>query len=457
MTDEQFERDLRATLDGLAREPAPERLVARVSQIPTREPATWTNGVRRNVATRRFGSLFGLLVAGVAIAVLAIIVRPPAGPSIGASPSASVSPASSPSTSSPSTSSPSTSSPSTSTSSPKPHGAAVPAGFEPISATFVSADEGWVLGSAPCNDARCPAIARTMDGGATWSSIPAPRTTIRLPRDQAGPGVSRLRFADPSNGWAFGSDLWATHDGGATWSRVAIPALPAAATVLALETAAGTVHAVAYDPDRNDFPIASSPVGADDWRLAAVRVPVGAGPVPEIQLILSRTSGWVLENDRVVEAGARLEAGVWRAWQPPCHDVAGPALLAASTPSDLAAVCDVGAMSTPQGEQLFMSVDGGTTFGKAGTGPSVSSAVAIATPDRSTIVVAGSKGSGSALVASYDSGRTWSTVQSGGAVLFADLGFTTETQGIVITTDRSGAGLLLMTHDAGRTWSRVSF
>jgi hypothetical protein len=455
MTDEQFERDLRATLDGLARERAPERLVARVSQIPTREPATWTSGIGRNVATRRFGSLLGLLAAGVAIAVLAIVVRPPAGPSVGTSPSF---PTGSPGAtgSPPATESPA-SSPSTSTSSPKPQGAAVPAGFEPASATFVSADHGWVLGSVPCGAAHCAAIAHTTDGGGSWSSIPAPGATIRSPRDEPGPGISALRFADTSNGWAFGPELWATHDGGATWSRVAITGLPAAATILTLETAAGTVHAVAYDPDRNDFPIASSPVAADDWRIAAVRLPVGAGPVPVIQLVLSRTSGWVLENDRTVVAGARLEARAWRAWEPACLDVAGPALLAASSPSDLAAVCDVGAMSTPQGEQLFMSVDGGTTFGKAGTGPSVSSAVAIATPDRSTIVVAGSKGSGSALVASYDSGRTWSTVHSGGAVLFADLGFTTETQGIVITTDRSGAGQLLMTHDAGRTWSRVSF
>src|SRR5207244_13617015 len=72
--------------------------------------------------------------------------------------------------------------------SPKPQGSAVPAGFEPVSATFISSADGWVLGSVPCQDARCPAIVRTTDGGSTWSSIPAPRTTLGAQGDLTGTG-----------------------------------------------------------------------------------------------------------------------------------------------------------------------------------------------------------------------------------------------------------------------------
>ena len=53
--EERFQREVRATLHDLAREPAPDRLVARVSEIPSREPSAWTTGIRQRVARRRPG------------------------------------------------------------------------------------------------------------------------------------------------------------------------------------------------------------------------------------------------------------------------------------------------------------------------------------------------------------------------------------------------------------------
>ena len=458
--DETFENDLRATLAGLAREPAPGRLFARVSGIPDREPSARTHGLRPSLSPRGSGSGFALLAAVFAIAVFAIVVRPGISPStVGGSPSATPGQPASVGSSDPSAQA-SPSDAVVATPSPTPTGGPVPADFAPRSATFVSADNGWVLGSVPCGGARCPAIIRTVDGGATWASIDAPKTTLAsgVPAgvQAGGSGISSLRFADVLNGWAFGPELWATHDGGATWGRLTIGGLPTGATVTALETSAGTVHAVLYDAAQ-DFRIASSRVGADDWRVAAVRVPVGAGPVPQIELRLSGSSGWILENDRVVSGGATLDAGVWRTWQPACLDVVGPAVLAASSGSDLVAVCDVGLWGSPKGEQLFTSTDGGATFAATGTRPPLT-ASAVATPDRATIVIAGVDTSrATTLVASFNGGQTWSKVWSATAVSFTDLGFTTPTQGFVVTTDESGAGKLLMTHDGGRTWAPVTF
>src|SRR5258708_32786385 len=51
---------------------------------------------------------------------------------------------------------------------------AVPAGFVPLSFTAISESDYWVLGSVPCTGGRCTAIARTTDGGATFSGIHAP-------------------------------------------------------------------------------------------------------------------------------------------------------------------------------------------------------------------------------------------------------------------------------------------
>lgn len=458
--DEKFDHELRTTLDGLARESAPERLVARVSEISSREPSRLTHGIHFRVSPKGSSSVFGLLAAGVAIAMLAVLVRPGASPSpVGGSPSLGIVQTGSPPSTSPSSVVPSSSAAVIGAPTPKLADAPVPAGFEPTSATFVSADEGSVLGSVPCDATRCPAIVRTEDGGATWSSIPAPRTTAGGGPGSVqagGSGISSIRFADRLNGWAFGPELWATHDGGATWARLVIDGLPTGATVTALETAAGKVQAVLYDAAQ-DFRIASSAVGIDAWRVASVRVPVGAGPVPQTQLVLSGARGWVLENDRVVTAGARFESGTWRSWPPVCLDVVGPAVLAASSASDLVAVCDVGLWGNPKGEHLFASKDGGATFAETGTRPPISSAVALATPDRSTIVIAGNDKNGAALVASFDGGQTWRTALHPAAASFADLGFTTATQGVVIATDERGVGHLLLTHDAGLTWTPVAF
>jgi len=461
--DESFERELRTTLDELARQPVPEHLVARVSRIPSLEPAPRSATVRRGLSSRGIGSGFALLAAGVVVAVLAILAHPGAGPSlVGGSPSSAIGTPGSPTPSSASQSPTSTSSSPASpapASSPSPSGSAVPAGFEPLSATFVSASEGWVLGSVPCGASSCPAIVRTTDGGATWSAIGAPVTTVGRPLGGSPAlgqaGISSLRFADPLDGWAFGPELWTTHDGGTTWVNAATASLPAGATVAALEASAGIVHAVFYD-GAQDFRIASTPVAKDAWTVASVLIPIGAGPVPRVQLVLSGSAGWVLENDRVVTAGARLEAGTWRTWKPACLDVVGPAVLGASSASDLVAACDVGQWSTPQGDHLFTSQDGGTTFVETGPRTPVGGASGVASPDRSTIVIAGSDASGSILVGSFDGGLTWSTVLGAGAATFADLGFTTATQGIVITTAGT-ANHLLMTRDGGRTWGAVTF
>ena len=225
------------------------------------------------------------------------------------------------------------------------------------------------------------------------------------------------------------------------------------AEIVALETARGTVHAVVLDGQ--DYRVASSPVGADDFRLSAVRVPVGAGPVPSVQLVLSGVAGWLIENDRTVVGGARLVNGAWVAWQPPCADVVGPAFLAASSPTELAAACDVGLWGTSTGDHLYLSHDGGSTFVESGAAVPLQMAAQVASASPSVIVVGGSDATGAVLVATFDGGRTWTIVARLGAVTIADLGFTTAAQGVVITAPAGGPASLLMTRDGGRTWAAV--
>ena len=467
-SDESFEREVRASLRASAAGSAPDQLAARIGEIPSREPSPRARGR----GLRSFARLAVNLAAAavVVIAVAALIVSrnggnlPAGGQPTGsaslatqgasaATPAASVMPsaAASPSATLPSATPPAASASPVPPATPSASTALL--GLSPASVTFVSPNDGWVLGTGSCSGTPCAAIRRTADGGRTWAAVSAPHAAIVPGGYQGAPGISGIRFADARNGWAFGPDLWATHDGGASWARLTIPGLPADAAIFALASAHGTVHAVVLDGQ--DYRVASSPVGADDFRLGPVRVAVGAGPVPAVQLVLSGAAGWMIENDRTVVGGARLVNGAWVAWQPPCADVVGPAFLAASSSTELAAACDVGLWGTSTGDHLYLSHDGGSTFVESGAAVPLQMAAQVASASPSVIVVGGSDATGAVLVATFDGGRTWTIVARLGAVTIADLGFTTAAQGVVITAPAGGPASLLMTRDGGRTWAAV--
>jgi hypothetical protein len=470
MTNERdLETEIRDTLEGMAARPAPERLHARVASIPTVEP---TSGALQPSSPSH--SRLGFSLASAAIVTIVIVGAlslrgggngtNPSTPPTGASSVVAGTPTQTPSQSS-SASSPTLSpsivavapSPTPSATSVSPD--AIPADFQPLSVTFVSADMGWVLGSASCGSNTCPVVVRTLDGGRTWQRSAAPDTSLVATGDyQAGSGVSNLRFADALDGWAYGPGLWATHDGGRTWKQLSISGLSGG--VAALEASAGAVQVVAYDGAQS-FRIASSPVSSDALKVSAITVAIGAGPPAAVQLVLQGQTGWLLENDRTVVAGARLIGGTWQTWQPPCLDVMGPAVLAAGSARDLTAACDVGLWAAPQGEHLYRSSDAGQTFVETGPQLPVNGVEAIAAPTTSTIVAAGYGPINSVeLVASNDGGLTWTVVLNAGPVRVTYLGFTTATQGVLITSDSGGDqghSQLLMTRDGGHTWTPVRF
>jgi hypothetical protein len=330
--------------------------------------------------------------------------------------------------------------------------AAVPSSFRALSVTFVSSTQGWVLGSVVCSTGRCPALAHTLNAGHTWSLLPGPPTSVNTEpgSPEVSDGVGAVRFANSLDGWAYGPELWATHDGGHTWEQQTVIG-GHGGPVLALETAHGIAHAVLYDLNTH-FRIATTPVASDEWRVVHLALLVGAGPVPEVQIVLSGSTGWVLQNDRTVVNGARLLAGAWVSWRPACLSVIGPAQLAASDPLHLFAVCDVGLWSTPAGEHLYRSTNGGISFARRGITLPTYPAFLAAAASASTIVVAGVRGSSVPLEATFDGGFSWHRVLTLAGGDRADLGFTTATQGVLIDTGR-----LYMTRDGGHTWSRITF
>ncbi|MDQ2826783.1 MAG: hypothetical protein M3Y04_07475, partial [Actinomycetota bacterium] len=301
----------------------------------------------------------------------------------------------------------------------------------------------------------CTSVVRTRDGGRTWAGIPAPPAEMTA----SGPtGVGEIRFADATDGWAIGPELWATHDGGAHWSHTTLPGIDLPATVTDLAAADAMVHVTVIDD--KGVHILSSPVGKEDWKLSPTTVPIGAGPVPRSQLVLQGAGGWLIEVDRTVVGGARLSAGSWVPWQPPCADAGGSALLAAPSSEEVVVVCNEGQWNDhPQAVRYYRSSDGGTTFRETATPVTTPCCVsAVASGAAGTAVVASTDGA-AVLIATFDDGATWADVYRGAdRSSLIEVGFTSRSQGVAIevpTEARTGA--LLMTADGGHTWKAVPF
>jgi photosystem II stability/assembly factor-like uncharacterized protein len=356
--------------------------------------------------------------------------------------------------------SPGSSIPSTSTLPVNTPIAPVPAGFQPMSVTFVSARTGWVLGTAPCGQSACTILAHTTDGGSSWTEVGRlPMTLGRSAGEE-----SWVRFADLDTGWIVASagsqanELWVTHDGGRNFALEPNPG-GTSATILALEASDGLVHVVDLVPGSGVDRIFSSPVDRDAWTVATATPSFGAGPVPSSEMVLQGRAGWVVDVNRTVVGGARLDpSGGWTAWTPPCSDAHGPGYLAASSPSSLYAVCTEGvwgspaAGTTPNSEWLYASRDGGASFSVVGRVPQTNAAGIISVaPGSATIVQAGDSG----IMATFDGGKSWQHVSSVAGITY--LGFTTAAQGVAVAQTSGGSSALLMTRDGGHTWAAVTF
>jgi photosystem II stability/assembly factor-like uncharacterized protein len=337
-----------------------------------------------------------------------------------------------------------------------PAGGPVPAGFEPVSMTFVSASQGWVLGTAPCAVQPCTSIVRTTDGGASWTGIPAPPVPLAS-NGPAGPtlGLSYLRFASPLDGFAFGSQLWATHDGGATWQRVWLPG-----AIGDLETAAGVVYASVAGQD--GATIYESLASGGPWS----PVPGLPADVPDPvyypatigRITLHGTAAWIILGGALYAT----QTGVsWVREPVTCPPDYGMVSAAAASTQQLTLLCAGDSGAGSQGRILYSSADGGASFSIASaSGGGGDQFDQLAEPTAQHIFLATYSGA-TWLAASADGGHTWTTALAllDGGAGWRDFGFTTPTQGVAIEGSPSlGYGSrMYMTWDAGQTWHQITF
>lgn len=288
--------------------------------------------------------------------------------------------------------------------------------------SFVSAGQGWALGSGE--------LVSTTDGGASWTRLPAPPASL-----------AHIRFATPQvgYGWTATGSLWITTNGAASWQ-------PGRLTqVISLETAAGWVWSIAGP---QPYPsIWRAPVGSTAW--------TNLGPTPDRTATLTVHGGvaYVVGQQGAGPIAPSLD--VFAGTQPVRHEslpcVRGQAYvpfasLGTSTDGLVYLVCNT--MSNqpsppPQTQLAYESVNEGSSWSAASPPPQ---------PPQGVTAVAGERfawNSGPDLYMLTRHGWHVSLTDPGHG--FSLVGFETNTQGVALGTN----GYLWITRNGGTSWSRV--
>jgi hypothetical protein len=330
----------------------------------------------------------------------------------------------------------------------------VPAGFAATSVTFVSADEAFVLGTAPCAHAPCTSILRTLDRGASWVALPAPPVPVGDPGATIAPIVWGIRFATPGHGFVFGdSGVWETTDGGERWARDFTPA----GSFLSLAIAGQQVLAInaicVPDGGCKDVSLVRRPLAGGTWTGVA-QAGVGNLLDPDDMIATQAGVAAVLDGRDVL---VTRDGGLTYSRHPvACPSAPNPSSVAVTSATGLVMLCTGAGYTGHTIKQVYVSGDDGAHWAAAGVPSPAGDGGVIAATTTGDVAIA-TASAASWLFRSGDGGVTWQTAntQFDGGAGWADLGFTTATDGVVVhgPADSDGnstrrPGQLFLTSDA---------
>lgn len=358
-------------------------------------------------------------------------------------------------------------------------GGPLPAGFTVADLSWVSDAQGWALGTAPCAKAPCTSVAHTVDGGRTWSGLPAPKAYLQVEFPPAAPSppcsatvacVQGIRFANASTGYAFGvSSLWVTTDGGQMWNERSTDGTEA------LEIVGSTVFRVTHPgpigcPPGCPYQVQAATVGSTSWRTLPVPAVSGFGvalAANGANLYLAafgHTAGGA--GDAHTAFAHSSDSGAhWSGFADPCGvtadgSEADATAISAAQAGNLAVAC------TPRGSGggafVVLSANAGATFEphRGGVLMPVASGEAIvqiaaATGQRLAVVVIGYLNA--YISVSNDAGADWAVTRTEATpptgLNTSYLGFEDATTGRAVMSPQT----ILTTTDGGGHWTPFTF
>jgi hypothetical protein len=330
--------------------------------------------------------------------------------------------------------------------------------------SFISASEGFVLGTSPCTTEPCAAaLVMTADGSKTWASTAAPHVPFSSASSPSSGSVGKVLFANASDGWVYGPTLWATYNGAQTWTKVKL-----GGPVYLLATSGDEVYAVvgscspsAHNCRTPTLKLERAIVGSDAWHTVGGVSGYGTTAV----LFAKNANAWVSFAPK--SAGAVMiwkssnSGSSWQRLPDPCYDPSEATDLAAlASPGDdrLFELCAGNPGAGQEGKSLWASTSSGTSGHFVSQLPLGGLASDVAAPTRSDILVTAVSGA-SFVYRSTNGGSTWAThgFVDGGSGLF-DFAFATPSFGVTVEggpVDGPSNDRLLETSDGGATWSPV--
>jgi len=356
--------------------------------------------------------------------------------------------------------------------------------FDPLSLSFISPEQGWVLGSIPCKSAKgCVGMRETVDGGERWSSVSLPTGLAAQVNKGNGSGAysgitstMEVHFADARDGWIYNTAvpvLWSTHDGGAVWHQITAPHLGEYGSIYDIESVGATTYMIAYRGSDRVTLLRSASTN-DSWKVVptpALYLPAG-GAEPTGSIVVKGTSAWLIAgNDRGVSAALELTpVGKWVAWNGPCAKVGNTYFVpAAMTAKTLAVVCTMGGFASPLSKSappgaklgsnwLYLSSNGGQSFQYRTELSAKWSPELLASPSPGVLLLVQADFNTTNLyriVRSTDGGQHWTSVFQGGWAY--SLTFLSPALGMALVQNSPGKNALMATVDGGLQWHQVFF
>jgi photosystem II stability/assembly factor-like uncharacterized protein len=327
-------------------------------------------------------------------------------------------------------------------------------GMVPLSVTFVSDQEGWMLGGLGCDGRAChQAVLETNDYGHDWRPI----SRLATGAEGAWAGapaveglgsprtVNEIRFADGDDGWAFGSGLYATHDSGHTWQPIHLPGF-----VTDVEASNGRAYALVADCHTGSGWCSSGQLyeattGSDQFRPVPglPRFTDPKGRSFSARIVLHGSAAYVVARTEFkASLAASPDGRSWQMRQLPCGswfgDNSGASQLGAWSETGLVLFCGFGPGAGNQLKSVYESGDAGRTWRRVEDPPSTGYAASIAAASADDWYIANQRGP---IEMTSDGGQTWQRGPHGPAWEgFGWIGFTDDTHGVALPAlDRVGA------------------